>query len=35
VLDDPAGKSVAEVRMIRDEIARRVQQLINELLPSR
>ncbi len=27
-LDDPAGKSVAEVRAIRDEITRRVESLI-------
>jgi arsenate reductase (thioredoxin) len=34
-LDDPAGKSLDEVRPIRDEIDRRVQQLITELLPER
>jgi protein-tyrosine-phosphatase len=31
-LDDPAGKSLAEVRPIRDEIDRRVQQLLDELV---
>jgi arsenate reductase len=31
-LEDPAGKSVAEVRPIRDEIERRVQALIADLL---
>jgi arsenate reductase (thioredoxin) len=31
-LDDPAGKSVDEVRPIRDEIARRVDALVSELL---
>jgi protein-tyrosine-phosphatase len=30
-LADPAGKSLAEVRAIRDEIDRRVQQLLGEL----
>ena len=34
-LDDPAGKSVEEVRSIRDEIDRRVQQLLDELLDAR
>ena len=33
VLDDPAGKGVASVRPIRDEIRRRVETLIGELLP--
>ena len=33
-LDDPAGKSVAAVRAIRDEIDRRVQALVEELLPA-
>ena len=33
-LDDPAGKSVAEVRGIRDEIDRRVRVLLDELLES-
>jgi arsenate reductase (thioredoxin) len=31
-LDDPAGKSVDAVRPIRDEIDRRVQQLLDELV---
>lgn len=30
-LDDPAGRSVADVRVIRDEIDRRVQTLLGEL----
>jgi protein-tyrosine-phosphatase len=30
-LDDPAGRPAAEVRVIRDEIDRRVQQLVAEL----
>ncbi|GAA1878067.1 arsenate reductase ArsC [Asanoa iriomotensis] len=30
-LDDPAGKGVAEVRPVRDEIERRVRHLLNEL----
>lgn len=30
-LDDPAGKSVEEVRPIRDEIERRVRELLGEL----
>ena len=34
VLEDPAGKSVESVRPIRDEIRRRIQQLISELLPA-
>ncbi len=33
-LDDPAGQGVAAVRPIRDEIRRRVQVLIAELIPS-
>lgn len=33
-LDDPAGKSVAGVRPIRDEIERRVRQLVAELAPA-
>ena len=33
-LTDPAGKSLAEVRVIRDEIARRVQNLLTELVSS-
>jgi arsenate reductase len=32
-LDDPAGLGVAAVRPIRDEIGRRVRQLVDELLP--
>lgn len=32
VLDDPARKDLEEVRPIRDEIRRRVQELIDELL---
>ena len=35
VLDDPAGKGVEAVRPIRDEIRRRVEALITELLPTR
>ena len=34
VLDDPAGKGVEAVRPIRDEIRRRVENLIGELLPA-
>jgi arsenate reductase len=34
-LDDPAGLGVAAVRPIRDEIGRRVRQLVAELLPGR
>jgi protein-tyrosine-phosphatase len=33
VLEDPAGQGVEAVRPIRDEIRRRVQVLINELVP--
>ena len=33
VLDDPAGKDVAAVRPIRDEIRRRVEALLDELVP--
>jgi arsenate reductase len=33
VLDDPAGRGVDAVRPIRDEIRRRVQVLIGELIP--
>ena len=33
-LDDPAGKTVAEVRPIRDEIDRRVRALLAELVPT-
>lgn len=32
VLEDPAGKDVASVRPIRDEIKRRAQELVDELL---
>ena len=31
VLDDPAGRSIEEVRPIRDDIERRVRQLLTEL----
>jgi protein-tyrosine-phosphatase len=34
VLDDPAGKDVAAVRPIRDEIRRRVETLLNDLVPA-
>ena len=34
VLDDPAGKGVEAVRPIRDEIKRRVETLISELVPT-
>ena len=34
VLDDPAGQGVEAVRPIRDEIRRRVETLISELVPS-
>ena len=33
-LSDPAGKSVEEVRPIRDEIDRRVRELLAELVPA-
>ena len=33
-LDDPAGKPVAEIRPIRDEVERRVQALLAELVPT-
>jgi arsenate reductase len=33
-LDDPAGKPLPDVRVIRDEIRDRVEQLIRELTPS-
>jgi len=33
-LPDPAGKSVEEIRPIRDEIDRRVQILLDELVPA-
>jgi arsenate reductase (thioredoxin) len=34
VLDDPAGKGIESVRPIRDEIRRRVDDLLDELLPA-
>ncbi len=34
VLDDPAGQGIEAVRPIRDEIRRRVEALIKDLLPS-
>jgi arsenate reductase len=34
VLDDPAGQGIEVVRPIRDEIRRRVEQLITELQPA-
>lgn len=33
-LDDPAGQGIAEVRPIRDEIRRRIEGLLQELLPA-
>ncbi|MGH3719686.1 MAG: arsenate reductase ArsC [Pseudonocardiaceae bacterium] len=33
-LDDPAGKPVDEIRPIRDDIDRRVQNLLTELVPT-
>jgi arsenate reductase len=35
VLDDPAGQGIETVRPIRDEIRRRVQALVEDLLPER
>ena len=35
VLDDPAGQDIDHVRPIRDDIRRRVEQLIGELQPAR
>jgi arsenate reductase len=32
VLDDPAGQGIEPVRAIRDEIKKRVEQLLSELL---
>jgi protein-tyrosine-phosphatase len=32
-LDDPAGQDLETVRRIRDQLDRRVQELIGELLP--
>ncbi|WP_410874792.1 arsenate reductase ArsC [Nocardia sp. A7] len=34
-LEDPAGKGVESVRPIRDEIKKRIEELIAELLPAR
>jgi arsenate reductase (thioredoxin) len=34
-LEDPAGKSIATVRRIRDEVDERVQTLLRELAPAR
>ena len=34
VLEDPAGKSVEAVRPIRDEIRRRVEALLHDLVPA-
>jgi arsenate reductase (thioredoxin) len=34
-LEDPAGKGVESVRPIRDEIERRIRNLLTELLPAR
>jgi arsenate reductase len=34
VLDDPAGRDVAAVRPIRDEIRRRVEVLLDDLVPA-
>jgi len=34
VLDDPAGQGIESVRPIRDEIRRRVEALLEELLPA-
>ena len=33
-LDDPSGQALPEVRLIRDEIERRVQSLLEEILPA-
>ncbi|WP_068053927.1 arsenate reductase ArsC [Nocardia xishanensis] len=35
VLEDPAGKGIESVRPIRDEIQKRVEELVAELLPAR
>jgi protein-tyrosine-phosphatase len=32
VLDDPAGQGIESVRVIRDDIKKRVEQLLSELL---
>ena len=34
VLEDPAGQGIEPVRVSRDEIKRRVEQLLSELLPA-
>jgi arsenate reductase len=34
VLDDPAGKDVEAVRPIRDEIRRRIEALLDDLVPA-
>ena len=34
VLDDPAGQGIESVRPIRDEIRRRIETLLAELLPA-
>jgi protein-tyrosine-phosphatase len=34
-LDDPAGQGIESVRPIRDDIKRRIQQLLAELVPAR
>lgn len=34
VLDDPAGQGIESVRVIRDEIKKRVQALLTDLLPN-
>ena len=34
VLDDPADQSIEAVRVIRDEIKKRVEQLLSELIPA-
>jgi protein-tyrosine-phosphatase len=34
-LDDPAGKTIEQIRPIRDDIDRRVTQLLTELAPAR
>jgi arsenate reductase len=35
VLDDPAGKDVQDVRPVRDEIRRRIVELIGEIAPEK
>jgi arsenate reductase (thioredoxin) len=34
-LDDPAGQGIESVRPIRDDIKRRIEKLVSELLPAR